>query len=382
MNILGGISRTEFLTDYWQKKPLLIRQAFPDYQSPISPDELAGLACEEDIQSRLVLEHGKDGPWELRHGPFDEEDFAVLPDSHWTLLVQAVDHHLPQFTQLLDEFDFIPNWRIDDVMVSYAPLHGSVGPHLDSYDVFLLQSHGRRHWHINQDSYTENDFIDGLELRILAEFESQQDWILEPGDMLYLPPGVAHHGIALDDCLTTSIGFRAPSQKELLSAYTHGYDDLATPRYYTDPNLAAQEATGEISAEQIQAVRQLLVSAIADETTFASWFGRFITENPLEGSEQDTQELSRDEFNQRLQKHDCLNRPGNIRMSYIDDKDWIRFFYAGNVQTLPASQRGLLRYLCANHRIAYPTLLEQTDEETGLNLLYDLYQTGCFFFDE
>ena len=196
MNILGEITATVFLEQYWQKKPLLIKRAFSNYQSPISAEELAGLACEEGVESRLILEHGETSPWQLRYGPFSEDDFTSLPKTNWSLLVQAVNHHVPELNELLEAFNFIPNWRIDDLMISYAPTHGSVGPHLDNYDVFLLQVQGRRHWHINENDYTEDDFIEDLELKILKDFEAKQDWILEPGDMLYLPPGIAHHGVA------------------------------------------------------------------------------------------------------------------------------------------------------------------------------------------
>jgi 50S ribosomal protein L16 3-hydroxylase len=382
MQLLAGLSRSDFLKHHWQKKPLLIRQAIPNYQSPISPEELAGLACEDDVESRLVLEHGEDGPWQLRHGPFAEEDFLSLPKSHWSLLVQAVDVHIPEVSRLLDEFDFIPNWRIDDVMVSYAPVHGSVGPHLDSYDVFLLQAQGQRHWHINEECYTEDDFIDGLELRILEDFKSQEDWILEPGDMLYLPPGVAHHGIALDDCLTYSIGFRAPSQRELLSAFTHHFDEVAKDSYYTDPGLALQESSGEIKAEHIRAIRDLMLSSVPNEAAFASWFGRFITENPDDRDEHDAEELNMDDFHIQLKQSDHLNRYGNIRMSYIEDKESIGFFFAGNELRLPASQLPLIRYLCTHHRIDYHTIMELGEEASALDLLFKLHREGCFFFDE
>ncbi len=382
MKILGGITRQAFLNEYWQKKPLLIRQAFADYESPISPDELAGLACEDYIQSRLVLEQGEDGPWELRHGPFSDDDFTRLPETHWTLLVQAVDHYVPEITCLLDEFDFIPNWRVDDVMISFASEQGSVGPHLDSYDVFLLQSYGRRHWQINQDSYSEDDFIAGPELRILAEFEAEQDWILEPGDMLYLPPGVAHHGVALEDCMTISIGFRAPSQKELLSAYTHHCNEFAKPRYYTDPDLELQESIGEITAKQIRDVRRLLLSAISDDAAFSNWFGRFITENPADCGEYQAEDISEEEFQQQFEQDGHLNRSGNIRMSYIEEDETISFFYAGNQLSLAYEQRELISYLCANHYLDYAAIMELTDDACVIKLLHRLYSEGCLFFDE
>ena len=198
---LGDMAAEDFLRDYWQKKPLLIRQAFPDYENPLSPDELAGLALEEEVESRIVLTQGK-SPWELRRGPFAEDDFKTLPERDWTLLVQAVDQFVPDIADLISAFSFLPSWRVDDVMVSYAAPGGSVGPHFDNYDVFLLQTHGRRRWKIGQTCSPASPLLEHPDLRILENFEQQQEWVLEPGDMLYIPPGVAHYGIAEDDCST------------------------------------------------------------------------------------------------------------------------------------------------------------------------------------
>lgn len=178
-----------FLKDYWQKKPLIIRQALPDFTNPLTPDELAGLALEEEIESRLVYETPDHSPqWNLKRGPFKESDLIGLPKTHWTLLVQGVDRIVPDVYELLEHFNFIPQWRVDDVMISYAALHGSVGPHYDNYDVFLYQAKGRRLWSLTSKKCHTNNFIQGLELRIMKEFEVEEQFILEEGDMLYLPP--------------------------------------------------------------------------------------------------------------------------------------------------------------------------------------------------
>ena len=219
LQILGGISAREFLRDYWQKKPLLIRQAIPGFQSPISPDELAGLSLEEDVESRLVIEHGE-SPWELRRGPFTEHTYQQLPERDWTLLVQAVDQLVPDVAELIEHFRFLPNWRIDDVMISYAAPGGGVGPHFDNYDVFLLQAHGQRRWRIGQMCDSESPMLAHGDLRILADFQGTEEWVLEPGDMLYLPPRLAHFGTAEDACMTYSVGFRAPSAAEVLTHFT------------------------------------------------------------------------------------------------------------------------------------------------------------------
>jgi 50S ribosomal protein L16 3-hydroxylase len=382
MQLLGGLSREEFLKQYWQKKPLLIRQALPDYQSSLSAEEFAGLACEEGVESRLIMEQGGDTPWQLRHGPFKESDFTSLPDTHWTLLVQAVDHLIPELACLLDEFDFIPSWRIDDLMVSFAQDQGSVGPHLDNYDVFLLQVQGKRHWHINDNEYTEDDLMPGTELRLLENFESKQAWILEPGDMLYLPPGVAHHGIALDDCLTFSIGFRAPTRKELVSAYTDEWDESSEDIFYSDPKLALQESAGEIKAGQLQAIRELMQPTITDGDNFNSWFGCYITEKTRSDIEYEDEELSEDEFHNKFKESDCFNRSGNIRFSYIINDDSVSLFNAGNEFSLSNSYLPLVSYICSHHLIDYASVMSCCDKDAALELLYKLHRAGYFFFDD
>ena len=178
LQLLGGITAREFLRDYWQKKPLLIRQAIPDFESPIDADELAGLALEEEVESRLVIEHGE-RPWELRRGPFAEDAFGALPEREWTLLVQAVDQFVPEVAELLEQFRFLPSWRIDDVMISFAAPGGSVGPHFDNYDVFLLQAQGKRNWKIGQMCNSESPLLQHADLRILAEFEESAEWVLD-----------------------------------------------------------------------------------------------------------------------------------------------------------------------------------------------------------
>ena len=202
--MLGDLSADAFLQRYWQQKPLLIRHALANYRSPISGDELAGLALESEVESRLVESQG--GDWTLKHGPFTEEDFLGLPEEDWTLLVQGVDLWVPEVQALLSQFAFLPPWRLDDVMVSFACPGGSVGPHFDQYDVFLLQVEGQRRWQIGAACSSETPMRDDSPLRILKEFEAEEEWVLEPGDMLYLPPGVAHWGVAETECLTFSIG--------------------------------------------------------------------------------------------------------------------------------------------------------------------------------
>lgn len=282
--VLGGLTPARFLAEHWQKRPLLIRRALPDFQIPFTADELAGLACEEEVESRLVLERDGERPWQLEYGPFDEVRFAGLPESHWTLLVNGCNRHVPALADLLDRFDFIPSWRVDDVMVSYAAPHGSVGPHVDQYDVFLLQGPGTRRWSVSTEPVAEENFREDTELRIMRDFHAERSWVLEPGDMLYLPPGVAHHGVALEPCLTFSIGFRAPSAGELLADFaSHAATGLSNELRYADPDLAPPNHPGEISGPALARartlVRQTLCEIARDDDILDRWFATFVTQS-------------------------------------------------------------------------------------------------------
>ena len=275
-----GMSPAQFLRDYWQKRPLLIRQAFPDFVSPIEPNDLAGLAMEETALSRLIIHDEARDRWKVKTGPLTEKDFASTPDKNWTLLVQDVDKWDADVAALLDDFRFLPSWRMDDIMISYAEPGGGVGAHVDQYDVFLLQGLGQRHWAIDSNPDAPKDFRPDVELKQLQVFEPDHEWLLEPGDMLYLPPGVPHDGVAFGGpCLTISLGMRAPSQAELtgdLADYLA--ERLPDELRYTDPDLAPAKSAGEIDRAALARLKQAPPFAAAlDEATLTDWFGRFIT---------------------------------------------------------------------------------------------------------
>jgi 50S ribosomal protein L16 3-hydroxylase len=275
---LGGLSAKEFLRDYWQKKPLLVRQAFPDFAGPLSTREVLQLARYEDAESRLITRRGQQ--WSLQQGPLGARDLAAARDAKWTVLVQDTQHFSHEAHALLAQFDFIPRARIDDLMVSYAVPGGGVGPHLDSYDVFLLQGHGRRRWQIS--AQRDHALKPGMPLKILARFKPEQEWVLETGDMLYLPPGIAHHGVAENECLTWSIGCRAPSRQELAAAYLdYLRDELAVEGHYEDPGLAPATQPAAIDAAMQGRMRTMLsiVSSRAQAPQRMNDFlGRYLTE--------------------------------------------------------------------------------------------------------
>lgn len=332
-----GLTQQQFLDQYWQKKPLLIRQAFVDFDSPITPDELAGLACEPEIESRLIEENGRGGAWQVTTGPLSEADFEHLPATHWTMLVQDVDKHLPELQYLLDPFRFIPDWRRDDLMISYAPEHGTVGPHTDGYDVFLLQAMGTRRWQIGNEPITEAKLIDGLELQILSEFTADQTWDLEPGDMLYLPPYFAHHGVALNDCMTFSFGFRAPSRVDMLDAMTNSLieKELGSSRYQ-DTDLLASQNSSEIDAKAVQRLKQMLHDVIDEaDPILADILGKFVSETKSTlttlASETISDLATIDEINALFKQGDVLQRSHYHRFAWTKTASKAQLFMAGEV---------------------------------------------------
>lgn len=289
-NILGGTSPEQFLLQYWQREPLLVRNALPDFSSPLSADELAGLALDTDVESRLVFEQGESGPWEVRHGPFQESDFANLPEQAWTLLVQAIDLWVPAAKSILHHFDFLPAWRLDDIMASYAVAGGSVGPHFDHYDVFLLQVEGQRLWKIGDACTDQTPLVAGTDLQIVENFKARQEWLLNPGDMLYLPPLLSHWGVARSDCLTFSVGFRAPTLADMLGDLAIEILAQGNDKYYTDPELNPSMASEEIHPAFIEQAKKLLREALNDDALIEDWFARFMTAAKYPELEQRTEE--------------------------------------------------------------------------------------------
>lgn len=271
--ILGSISPADFLRNHWQQKPLLIHGALPDYISPITPDELAGLALEEEVESRLVTHFNN--IYQVEHGPLQESLFSKLPEENWTLMVQRVDQLVPQVSELFDEFAFLPPWRFDDIMVSYATAGGGVGPHFDYYDVFLLQVEGRREWKIGQLCNGSTPLADSDQLKLLKDFDEQESWVLVPGDMLYLPPNIAHWGTAVDECLTYSVGFRAPTVAEILGdlaiELTSGEDD----RYYRDPPLTPEMARDEVDDAFVEGIQKLLFDVVGNKDVIRAWLQQY-----------------------------------------------------------------------------------------------------------
>lgn len=379
LQLLGGLTAREFMRDYWQKKPLLVRQAIPDFESPISPDELAGLALEEEIESRLVIEHGAH-PWELRRGPFAEDAFAELPERDWTLLVQAVDQFVPEVAELLEAFKFLPKWRIDDVMVSFAVPGGGVGPHYDNYDVFLLQGYGKRRWQVGQMCDSDSPMLQHADLKILAEFVKTEEWVLEPGDMLYLPPRLAHCGTAEDDCMTYSVGFRAPSAAEVLTHFTDFLGQfLPDEERYSDADAVPTSDPTQIQRDALDRLKALLTEHMSDERLLMTWFGQFMTEPKypelIAGIEIDTEA-----FLASLDNGAILVRNPSARMAWSEVGDDLVLFASGQSRLLSDNLRELLKLVCAADALHIENLGPWLANDEARNLLVELVKQGSLGF--
>ena len=280
--LLGGLSPAQFMKRYWHKKPLLIRQAIPGMQPFLSRGALFDLAARDDVQSRLVIQQAASAkqPWRLRHGPFTRRGLPPLKQPGWTLLVQSVDMLDARVQGLREQFRFVPDARMDDVMISYASDGGGVGPHFDSYDVFLLQVQGQRRWRIGRQK--DLTLQEGMPLKILADFQPEQEFVLEPGDMLYLPPRYAHDGVAQGECMTYSIGFRAPDQVELAQALLQGMaEQLAEslpPKRYRDPGQPASECPAQIPLALQAFAQDALNKALRDPDMLTRTLGEHLSE--------------------------------------------------------------------------------------------------------
>lgn len=372
--LLGGMSVEQFLNEYWQKKPLLVRQAIPGFEGLLSPDELAGLACEDDVQSRLVS--CKKDRWKLESGPFEEARFNKLPERDWTLLVQGVNHHLPEAAELLQQFAFIPYARLDDLMVSFAPDAGGVGPHFDSYDVFLLQGEGQRRWRISEQS--DLSLVPNAPLRILQNFVTEQEWVLEPGDMLYLPPHVAHWGIAVGNAMTYSIGFRAPSAQELASEFLNFLQDrLKLTGMYSDPGLQQQIHPAEIGEQMLEQVAGMLNRIRWQSEDVTEFLGSYLSEPKPHIVFEPAEDLDEHEFAQALAEQGLV-LAAKTQMLFHGNS----FFINGEHFNIPAAQFAFWTQL-ANQRQLGPEWFDavQMQDQLFLQRLYSWYQSGYVEFE-
>lgn len=359
--LLGGMTPEQFLADYWQKKPLLVKNAVPGAEKLIDREGLLALATSEDMESRFVSQAGG---WQMRHGPFtlNELKRAGKP---WTVLVQSVNLALAAGDEFMRSFDFIPHARLDDLMISYANDGGGVGPHFDSYDVFLIQGMGKRRWRIGKQK--DKTLIDGLPVRILQDFRPSHDWVVEPGDLLYLPPEWAHDGIAVGECMTYSVGFRASPSQELAEQFLMFLQDrICLDGRYRDPGLKRQKHPAEIGTAMIDQVAGILDEIRWNRDTVRDFLGASLTEpKPHVFFDPPARPLSLTRFTAAARKRGvALDRRTQLLFSGR------RFYLNGESWTLPKDAVPTIRTL-ADQRAVGP--LPVLDEEA----MADLHSAYC-----
>ncbi len=382
-NLLGDITKAEFLRDYWQQKPLVIRGAFPDFEMPFTAEELAGLSCDTEAPSRIIVEKGLAPdfkPWTSKHSPLSDEDFINTPDTHWTFLVNDLERYVPELGNLIEPFRFIPDWRIDDLMVSYAADQGSVGPHTDEYDVFLIQGEGKRRWKVNTNPDYPKALIPDLPLAILETFETDEEWLLEAGDMLYLPPNMPHYGIAEGECFTFSVGFRAPSTLEMTQSWLESFADAdsktANPEItarFQDAGRSLQDNPGEISADDMQKLTAQIISAIEkQQSSLPIFIGKYLTETRGE-------QAITDDYTEELLENQNYERQSWLRIAYTEAPDAIHLFATGNHLELPLSTKPAIQELCENFYYTHDSLTSLFKIKAFKALFQQLLSQGSLY---
>ena len=384
MKIFNKISADDFFQNYWQKKPLVIRDAISDFISPLDPDELAGLACEEEIESRLILEMGGEKPWEVISGPLSEEILKNLPPSNWSLAVQGVDRLIPDVSKLLSYFRFLPNWLLDDVMVSYAPDKGSVGAHIDNYDVFILQAQGKRRWLLGAKPEYNEKYQEGLDIRLLETFEPELEWELNSGDILYIPIRFAHHGIAIGECLNYSIGFRAPTDGELVRSFSSwAIENEMSEEFFSQSNMSLQQSSSEITENSLNQLAHHM-KAFIDSSDFKQWFGKHITEPKtfLSPFEEDLC-LSNEQLMQKLKSGEVLVPAAGLKRSWINSGVPMLFIEGEKIELPKSLSSEILAFLCDSNEIRIEDVLNfDNSSEKILQLLSLIYNKGYLVFEE
>ena len=383
-SLFGSLTTHDFLNQHWQQKPLLVRQAVDTDVIDIDPAELAGLCCDTEAPSRIVIEHGET-PWQMKIGPFEEQDFTSLPADHWSLLINDIETYIPELQAFIEPFRFLPDWRIDDLMISFATDKGSVGPHVDDYDVFLIQLEGTRRWSINESPDFDSTLLVGPDLKILQNFVPNQTWDLEPGDMLYLPPGMPHHGVAVGDCMTLSVGFRAPSSGELIQSWLDDIGDQ--PNFKTrfnDAKRQAQQDSGEITQQDLKSLKALLLKGINDHaSTLDLWLGKYLSEGKRpDPALVEAYTVENDGGELRFEAQTDYQRFPGTRMAYIFGEQELTLFVGGEQFSLDHKHLDAVRYLCSEQEYLAAAIASNCSDPTILELLNTLINNNKFVLME
>jgi 50S ribosomal protein L16 3-hydroxylase len=376
---LNQMSKNEFLTTYWQKKPVVIRQGFKDFVDPIAADEFAGIAMEEAVQSRLISK--KNGEWQAEFGPF--ESYEHLGERDWSLVIQALDNFSEEAAELIEPFRFLPHWRLDDLMASFATEGGSVGPHVDNYDTFICQGSGKRHWRVG-DNGRHTEVIAHEALLHVEPFDAIIDVELEAGDILYIPPGFPHEGISLEPSMSFSIGFRANSAISLLSGFAdHLIDNELGGQLLEDPNRQAVNNSGEITNSDYASIKQQLQNLLDDDKLFKNFAGNFLTNAKHELDLMPSDEpFEKDEVSELLALH-AIKRLGGLRALYFEDTVDDGIFYLNGEQIHFNSEIAPVIKLLCNQVVVTPSeLAPWSTNEYFVTLMVGLLDQGYWFWTE
>ncbi len=366
-----------FLQHYWQQKPLVIKGAYTDFIDPLSPDELAGMAMEAEISSRIVVTKADD--WHVDQGPF--EDFAEYGDSHWQLLVQAVNHYLPQTDELMESLRFLPDWRLDDLMVSFATPQGGVGPHIDNYDVFILQGEGRRHWIVG-DKGNYKPRGNNPQSPLVEDFEPMIDVVLEPGDLLYIPPGYPHRGNTLEPSMSYSIGYRAPSQQELFGEVADFLlDHSRGQQRFT--SAIKEDTQGQVSLSTQSGMAQLLTALIEDKSTYNDILGRLLSQNrfDLDISPSDPA-YSSEELAELIATGNHLSRIGGLKVLRLEQDVQPRLFINGEAWLFSELDEATLSEIANSKQLSPQLASALCNNQHNAAILLDWVNQGLYYFDD
>ncbi|MBJ9738188.1 cupin domain-containing protein [Acinetobacter oleivorans] len=372
--VLGGITAEQFLAEYWQKKPFLVRNGLPEIVGLLEPQDVQELALEEHASARLIRQKDKNpNEWHVKSSPLTKGDFQKLPKL-WTLLVQAVDHYSFDLSELWKKFPFIPQWRRDDIMVSYAPKGGSVGKHFDFYDVFLVQGHGHRRWQLGQMCDANTAFVPNQPLKLLPEIDVQFDEILAPGDLLYVPPGMAHYGVAEDECLTFSFGFRMPNVAGMMERIS---DQFSANSLLQNPvvDIARQQISqiGEINTSELSHLKDLVLAQLQDSAALDAAIMSYMSEPKYPDNIPEADEIEADDLKEILHEgYEVLLEPAS-RLLYTEKNGTLNFWGNGEALFIAESFEQKLKGIANGESLAFDS--QFNDDETLENVAHLLNES-------
>ena len=372
--VLGGITAEQFLAEYWQKKPLLVRNGLPEIVGLLEPQDVQELALEEHASARLIRQKDRNpNEWHVKSSPLTKGDFQKLPKL-WTLLVQAVDHYSFDLSELWKKFPFIPQWRRDDIMVSYAPKGGSVGKHFDFYDVFLVQGHGHRRWQLGQMCDVNTAFVPNQPLKLLPEIDVQFDEVLAPGDLLYVPPGMAHYGVAEDDCLTFSFGFRMPNVAGMMERIS---DQFSANTLLQNPvvDIARKQMSqiGEINATELNHLKDLVLAQLQDSSALDAAIMSYMSEPKYPDNIPEADEIEADDLKEILHEgYEVLLEPAS-RLLYTEHNETLNFWGNGEALFIADSFEQKLKAIANGDSLPFDN--QFNDDETLENVAHLLNES-------